>query len=148
MASMFESDVRAVFDGRIRALRPDALPRWGRMTAPQMVCHLSDQLRIALGQLPTRPVPGPLRYTPMKQLVIDVLPWPKGRIQGPPEAFTNSPAHWSQDVATLLALLETFAARGGQGPWPPHPNFGRMSGALWSRLTCRHFDHHLTQFGV
>jgi hypothetical protein len=118
------------------------------MTAPQMVCHLSDQLRIALGQLPTRPVAGPLRYTPMKQVVIDVLPWPKGRIQGPPEAFTAAPDQWPHDVATLLALLEDFGARGRQRTWAPHPNFGCMSGGLWGRLTYRHFDHHLTQFGV
>jgi hypothetical protein len=118
------------------------------MTAPQMVCHLSDQLRIAFGQLPTQPIAGPLRYAPMKQLVIDVLPWPKGRIQGPPEAFTSSPDHWERDVATLLALLETFGGCGAQRTWAPHPNFGRMSGPLWGRLTCRHFDHHLTQFGV
>ena len=84
----------------------------------------------------------------MKQFVIDVLPWPKGRIQGPPEAFTSSPAQWPQDVATLLELLEVFGERGGQRTWAPHPNFGRMSGPLWSRLTHRHFDHHLTQFGV
>ena len=145
---MFDSDVRAVFQRRIRALTPDAQRRWGRMSAPRMVCHLSDQLRIALGQLPTQPVSGPLRYTPMKHFVIDILPWPKGRIQGPPEAFTSSPGQWAQDVATLLALLEAFGARGGQRTWAPHPNFGRMSGALWGRLTCRHFDHHLTQFGV
>ena len=145
---MFDSDVRAVFQRRIGALRPDAPRRWGRMTAPQMVCHLSDQLRIALGQLSTRPIPGPLRYTPVKRLVIDVLPWPRGRIQGPPEAFTSSPEQWEADVATLVALLDTFGTRVGQQEWAPHPNIGRMSGPLWSRLTCRHFDHHLTQFGV
>lgn len=148
MRSMFDSDVRTVFERRIRALHPDAQRRWGRMTAPQMVCHLSDQLRVALGQLPTQPIAGPLRYTPMKQLVIDVLPWPKGRIQGPPEAFTSAPDHWERDVATLLMLLETFGADGKRRTWAAHPNFGHMSGPLWGRLTCRHFDHHLTQFGV
>src|SRR5688500_20257450 len=100
------------------------------MTAPQMVCHLSDQVRIALGQLPTQPIAGPLRYTPMKQLVIDVLPWPKGRIQGPPEAFTSSPDHWERDVATLLALVETFAADERQRTWAANPNFGHMRGPL------------------
>jgi hypothetical protein len=145
---MFDSQVRTVFERRIRTLHPDAQRRWGRMTAPQMVCHLADQLRIALGQLATQPVAGPLRVPPLKQLVIDVLPWPKGRIQGPPEAFTTAPDQWEHDVAMLLALLETFGARGDQRAWAAHPNFGRMSGDLWSRLTCRHFDHHLTQFGV
>jgi len=84
----------------------------------------------------------------MKQLVIDVLPWLKGRIQGPPEAFTTSPDQWERDVATLVTLLDTFGSRSGQQTWAPHPNFGRMSGPLWARLTRRHVDHHLTQFGV
>jgi hypothetical protein len=145
---MFDLEVRIVFQRRIRSLRPDAQRRWGKMTASQMVCHLADQLRIALGQLPTQPIGEVLRYSPMKQLVIDVLPWPKGRIQGPPEAFTSTPDRWEDDVAALLGLLDTFGGRGEQGTWAPHPNFGRMSGALWGRLTCRHFDHHLTQFGV
>src|SRR5687768_13775127 len=137
MASMFDLEVRIVFQRRIRSLRPDAQRRWGKMTTSQWVGYLADLLRIALGQLATQPIGEVLRYSPMRQLVIDVLPWPKGRIQGPPEAFTSSPDRWERDVATLLALLETFGGCGRQGMWAPHPNFGRMSGPLWGRLTCR-----------
>jgi hypothetical protein len=148
MPSMFNADIRAGFNRRIKNLRPDAQRQWGRMNAPQMVCHLADQLRMALGEIQARSIPGPLRYPLIKQLVIDVLPWPKGRIQGPPEAFTSSPVDWNRDVQTLLRLLEQFGEQGAREKWPPHPNFGRLSGPLWSRLTCRHFDHHLRQFGV
>jgi hypothetical protein len=147
MASMFDTATRERFQTRIGALRPDAERQWGRMNASQMVCHLADQLRVALGQIPTRPIRGLLRYPPFKQLVVDVLPWPKGRVQAPPEAFTTAPGVWERDVAVLRQLLDQFAAREGQRQWPPHPKFGKMSGGLWSRLTCRHFDHHLRQFG-
>jgi hypothetical protein len=152
-ASMFTSDmfdpaVRARFQARIRSLRPDAERRWGRMTSSQMVCHLIDQLRIAFGELPARPMAGLLRYPPFKQLVIRALPWPKGRIQGPPEAFTTASSAWEKDLARLQHLLEEFGRREAQADWPQHPMFGRMSGRLWSQLTCRHFDHHLTQFGA
>ncbi len=146
--TMFNSVVRAQFQQRIGSLRPDAPRRWGRMTSSQMVCHLIDQLRIALGELPARPMSGVLRYPPIKQLVINVLPWPKGRIQGPPEAFTTASSAWEKDVAQLQQLLEEFGRREAQSQWPPHPMFGRMNGRLWSHLTCRHFDHHLTQFGA
>jgi hypothetical protein len=118
------------------------------MNAKQMVCHLGDQLRITLGDIPTRPMPSPLRIPIVKQLVIDVLPWPKGRIIGPREAFVTSPAEWQRDITTLLELLERFAQESHRKDWPPHPMFGGMSASLWSRLTCRHFDHHLRQFGV
>ena len=147
-SSMFDPDVRAAFHERIRSLRPDAQRRWGRMTSGQMVCHLIDQLRIALGELPTRPISGLLRYPPFKQIVINVLPWPKGRIQGPPEAFTTVSSQWAQDLPRLQQLLEEFGRRGAQTEWALHPQFGSMSGRLWGQLTCRHFDHHLTQFSA
>jgi Protein of unknown function (DUF1569) len=146
--SMFNPAVRERFQQRIGSLGPDAGRRWGRMTSSQMVCHLIDQLRIALGELPTRPVSSVMRYFPIKQLVINVLPWPKGRIQGPAEAFTTVSSEWEKDLTRLQQLLEEFSRREPQTDWPPHPMFGHMNGRLWSQLTCRHFDHHLTQFGV
>ena len=145
---MFDDETRLIFQRRIEILRPDSQRRWGKMNVHQMICHLGDQLRLTLGEIPAKRIPSPLRYTPVKYLVIDVLPWPKGRIQGPPEAFTTSPAEWVRDVAALRNLLERFATRRGQRVWPDHPMFGKMSGPLWARLTCRHFDHHLTQFGA
>ena len=145
---MFDPAVRARFQERIRSLSPDSQRRWGRMTSSQMVCHLIDQLRIALGELSTQPMSGVLRYSPVKQFVIHVLPWPKGRIQGPREAFTTVSSEWEKDLIRLQRLLDEFGQRKAQKEWPAHPMFGRMSGRLWSQLTCRHFDHHLTQFGA
>ena len=144
---MFDVQTRAGFRRRILQLTPEAQRRWGKMTSHQMVCHLGDQLRIALGEVSTSPMPSPLRYPVIKQLAIDVLPWPRGRTKGPPEAFVTRPAVWERDVTRVCELLEVFATCQDHTDWPPHPIFGHMSGSLWSRLTCRHFDHHLTQFG-
>src|SRR5437763_2130014 len=106
MPSMFDPGVRGHFRQRIQKLQPDAQRRWGRMNVQQMVCHLADQLRITLGEIPVKPVSSPLRNAVIKRLVIDVLPWPKGRIQGPPEAFITSPGEWQRDISLLLELLE------------------------------------------
>ena len=145
---MFDPGVRGHFRQRIQTLQPDAQRRWGRMNVQQMVCHLADQLRITLGDIPVKRVPSPLSNPVVRRLVIDVLPWPKGRIQGPPEAFVTSPGEWQRDVSVLLDLLDRFSAAATRKDWPPHPMFGDLGGTLWSRLTCRHFDHHLKQFGV
>jgi hypothetical protein len=148
--SVFDDGVRERIQRRIAQLGPDARRQFGRMDARQMVCHLADQLRVALGEIAAQPMPVPwmMRHTPVKQLVIDVIPWPKGRIQAPPEVFTTVPADWKRDVATLRDLLERFASHADDRMWPPHPIFGEMTGPLWGRLTRRHFDHHLKQFGV
>ena len=148
MPSMFETATRERFQQRIGRLTPQSERHWGTLSADRMVCHLSDQVRLALGQLPTRRGSGPMSFPPIRWLVIDVMPvWPHGT-KGPVEAFRTQPAQWDSDVATLGSLLELFATRADQQDWPDHPLFGRMSGPLWGRLTCKHFDHHLRQFGA
>jgi hypothetical protein len=150
-----EDSVRTMFDarwrldllGRLRRLRPDAPARWGRMSAPQMIAHLSDQMRHTLGDVTPAPRPGPLRWPLVRQAVIHWLPWPRGRIQGPPEAFVTRPTTWGADLATLEALVERFAVRGPGGAWPDHALFGRMRGRDWGVFCYKHFDHHLRQFG-
>jgi hypothetical protein len=145
--SMFNAGIREMFQGRIDRLTPDSQRQWGKLTVDQMVCHLSDQLRLALGELTGRPVPGLFRVTPFNRLIIDYLPWPHGS-KGPPESFTTRPVALKSDMARLHALLELFGAREDQRDWPEHPLFGTLSGPLWARLTCKHFDHHLRQFSV
>jgi hypothetical protein len=147
MASMFDSQTRGEFQTRIARLTPQAERRWGKMSPHQIVCHLSDQLRMALGTIQTTPIPGILRYSPVKQLAIGPLPWPHGA-KSPPESWTTNPAEWTRDVATLRQLLDQFGSSTQQDNWPEHPIFGRMTRDLWGRLTCKHFDHHLRQFSV
>jgi hypothetical protein len=147
MPTMFDADTRRHFQQRIESLTPQARRRWGRLTPSEMVCHVSDQLRMALGEIPTKPVPSLMRYAPIKRLVIGPLPWPHGA-KGAAETFTTRPVDWEQDVALLGELLERFGARGAQETWPDHPLFGQMSRDLWGRLTCKHLNHHLRQFSA
>ena len=147
MPSMFDNATRAEFRQRIGSLTPNATRKWGRMSPQQVLCHLGDQLRVALGDIPTKPLAGPLRYSPFKQIVIGPLPWPHGA-KSPPETWTTKPGEWERDKATLTELLERFGSRGSQQEWPDHPRFGSMTRDLWGRLTCKHFNHHLTQFSA
>lgn len=101
-----------------------------------------------LGEIEVPAVRSPVRFTPIKRLLICFLPWPKGKIKAPPGALTTAPCAWEKDVATLRALLERFAGFEPAGSWAPHPLFGTMSRGLWAGLTRRPFDHHLRQFGV
>jgi Protein of unknown function (DUF1569) len=147
MPSMFVADTRERFQRRIDRLKPDSKRRWGTISASQMICHLSDQLRLALGERSARPIRSAFRYGPMRWFTINVMPWPHGT-KGPPETFTTRPGNWESDIQTLRTLVERFGSSGAQTEWPDHPLFGTMTGTLWARLTCKHFDHHFRQFGV
>lgn len=140
--------MRLGLERRISMLQPDATPRWGRLTAPLMICHLSDQLRIALGQLPARPRRSILRYAIFRELALYMLPWPQGNVEGASEMFSTPPAQWPEDIMTLRGLMGRLVEEEHRGRWPDHPIFGHMSRGDWLALTRRHFDHHLRQFGV
>jgi hypothetical protein len=148
MPDMFDSATRQAVILRLRSLTPERPAQWGRMNAPQMVAHLSDQMRHALGDATCKPQRGVLRLPIVRWLSIYWIPWPKGRTQGPPEAFVSKPTIWADDMAGLERLLERFAERASEENWPDHALFGRMTRRDWGVLTHKHFDHHLRQFGV
>jgi hypothetical protein len=141
-----EADRRALQD-RLQRLNAGTPGRWGKMTAPQMVTHLADALRMALGDLPCEPKRVPLRYPPLKQLVVYWLPWPEGAPTAP-ELISRAPASWATEVADVVNLLERVARQPRDVRFPEHPAFGRLSRRAWGVLVHRHTDHHLRQFGV
>src|SRR5206468_8322487 len=64
---------------RLRALRPDSVRRWGRMSAHQMVCHLSDACRILTAARPAPLAASPLPRRLMKWIALYVpIRWPPG----------------------------------------------------------------------
>ena len=146
--TLFDPDDRQEIAARVQQLTPQSQRRWGKMPINKMLCHTGDQLRMALGEIPSHVRPGPLTLPGLKQAAIYVMPWPKGKIQTAPEMLTTDPAGFEADREALLALIERFAERGAGADWAPHPLFGNLSGRAWGTLAARHLDHHLRQFGV
>jgi hypothetical protein len=141
-------DDAAEITERVSHVAPDAVARWGRFSAPQMICHLADSLKMALGDLPVRSKRLPIRYPPLKQFIIYVVPFPKGAPTAP-ELIARQPRDWNADVADLRTLIDRFEQRGSsQTLWPEHPAFGTMTRRAWGVLVYRHMDHHLKQFGA
>ena len=47
MPTLLDATDRDAILQRLHKLQPSAQPRWGKLTAPKMVCHLADALRVA-----------------------------------------------------------------------------------------------------
>jgi Protein of unknown function (DUF1569) len=138
---------------RLRDVRPDSTRRWGRMSAPQMVCHLGDAFLIALGRKEVSHVPGILNHTVVKWIALYApLRWPPGIVTRPEidQALTGctKPGDFGADVEQVEALVGVFTSRGPGVTWPSHPIFGTMSEGDWLRWGYLHMDHHLRQFGA
>jgi len=136
---------------RLQAVRPTSPRLWGKMSAHQMVCHLTDGFRMYMGLKPARPVPVPYSRTLMKWIALWApIPWPKGFATAPEldqQAGGTQPMEFDDDVRELRNLVERFTqARNFE--WQLHPHFGQMSDREWMRLAYLHMDHHLRQFGA
>jgi hypothetical protein len=122
------------------------------MSAHQMICHLSDACRMALGEKQVSSASGPLQRTFWKWFALYLpMRWPSGILTRPEidqSAAGTAPATFADDVDQLEALFDRIATRDRHTPWPEHPLFGRMSAAAWLRWAYLHADHHLRQFGA
>jgi len=148
-----DRDASEVFR-RLRTVRHDSVGRWGRMSAHQMVCHLSDGYRLVTGELTSPLVATPLPRPVMKWVALYMpVRWPTG-IPTTPELDQMAgggtrPVDFRADVTELERLLTTVAAeRRGRLTGIVHPIFGPMSEPAWLRWAYLHADHHLRQFGV
>ena len=147
MKSIFNSRDHLELHERVQRLTTSQKPQWGTMTPLQMVAHLSDSLRMASGELEVAPKKVPLRFAPLKQLVLYLLPMPKG-VPTSPELVRRKPGDWSEEIAGLREELNGLVERGAEALAASHPAFGKLSAKQWGVLIYRHMDHHLKQFGV
>jgi hypothetical protein len=139
---------RAEIIRRLATVRPDSVARWGRMSAHQMVCHLADAFRMALGQKRVTLESSLLKRTILKWIVLYApLRWPPG-IRTSAELdqrgdVSTRPAEFAADMAEVGRLVD-LAAR--TRSTEKHPYFGPMSDSDWWRWGYLHADHHLRQF--
>ncbi len=146
MPLLHDSAVRDSLRARIRALSPSARPKWGKMSADQMLWHLNQVLKTSLGENPVAPRRPPFPV-PVLKFMLFKLPWPHGAPTAP-EYQTAAARDFEAERTQCVDLMDRFAQRRmEEGRWADAV-FGAMSGREWSGFHARHLDHHLKQFSV
>ncbi len=149
MITLASPEVRAECCARLERLDPNAVPKWGRMTAHQMVCHLSDSFKVAAGEKTVSPAPGPIPKKLIKWIAVRTpFPWPHNfptRPEIEQGCGGTAPADWDQDRGILRELILSFHCSRQFGT---HPMFGPITWEEWQIWAYRHVDHHFRQFGV
>ncbi len=152
MMSLQDAATREGIISRINQLTPENQAAWGHMNVNQMLCHVTDQLRVSLGELgqPEKNA-GLMGRTLIKFLVLYVIPIPKNVPTSPKVDQMKDgtpPTDFESDRKTLFAYLEKFVLTPEDFAWTPHFKFGALSKKEWAILANKHLDHHLKQFGV
>lgn len=149
MKSLADAAVRDELRERLKRLQPNSSRQWGKMTAHEAVCHLSDSFRVCMGAKAVSSKTGIVERSVMKWAALYLpVPWPKG-VPTRPEVEQGvggtPPGRFAEDRDALAQLIDEFSACQTRSP---HPIFGRMKPNQWQRWGYLHTDHHLRQFGV
>ena len=147
-ATMWDPSVRASFAARVKRLNRDSKAEWGKFNATGMLAHLNDSYRMFTGELKCKPKNLPLRFTPIKQLVIYVAPFPKGAPTAPELLARCDSAVLEEEKNAFEAMITRLSTVKPGDPLTEHPAFGALTYKAYGVLMARHTDHHLRQFGV
>jgi hypothetical protein len=144
--TILDQEVERSLIERLDRLTPEARGRWGKFSVAQMLRHVAAALRMALGDIEVPRRGGPLRLFPIKQLIVFVLPFPRGAPTAP-ALLTKDELEFAVERDAVRTLLASFARR-EVARWPEHPAFGPLNRDQWGVLAWKHVDHHFRQFGV
>ena len=136
---------------RLRRVQPGKKALWGRMTAPQMICHLTDSFRLVLGERQVSSATGVFQRTVVKWLALRApFKWPHGLPTRPEvDQFAGGtpPGNFEADRSALIEAIKRFSTNPDGCAAASHPFFGKMPPKDWMRWGYLHTDHHLRQFG-
>lgn len=144
----WEPSFRASLADRVKRLTADARPAWGKLNASGMLAHINDSYRMVLGDLAVKPKNLPIRFPPLKQLIIYVAPFPKSAPTAPELLARCDGADLAAEQQAYVDLLSRIGAITPATPLQAHPAFGTLTHRAYGVLIARHTDHHFRQFGL
>ena len=136
----------------IRSIDTTTLPRWGKMSAQQMVEHVSAFFKISTEKL-IFPLTTPVEHLPKYREFLmsekefrentkaPVLPADPLPVEYP--AMDNAIADLQKQVNDFFGHF-----RGRPEKKTLHPAFGELNFEEWVQLHYKHVRHHLKQFGI
>jgi hypothetical protein len=149
MKNLFNSDIASEVLARVNSLQINSERQWGKMEVGQMVAHCSETMKQATGlQHPSQMFIGKILGPFFKHKFYNDEPFKIGT-PATKSAIISDQRDLAKEKIILEALIRTFATGGPSNcTTHPHPFFGRLTPAQWSRGMYKHLDHHLRQFGA
>jgi hypothetical protein len=135
----------------LEKLTIDSKPTWGKMSAQRMVEHLTDGIRMSMGEgdfhleIPEDRVSKMVLFLesdkPMAQNIQVSFATPEMELRtlDLDDAIDEFTLAWV-DFEELYEYNPSFTAL--------HPYYGDLNYEQWQRLHSKHFTHHFSQFGL
>ncbi|MCO5234542.1 MAG: DUF1569 domain-containing protein [Chitinophagales bacterium] len=149
MKTIWNSQEQAELKNRLDNLQQNAIQKWGKMNAAQMLKHIDIAYKNAIDEIKVskNPLSSIVSLGPVKKLLIFGMPFMKNL----PTAKEYIPKDNEDFQTNKIEFLNTFQKithTSVPKDFVSHPIFGKLSYEEWGVLLYKHLDHHLQQFGV
>ena len=140
------------FPELLKKLTPETPRKWGMMSPQQMVEHLTDYIRVAIGKNPASIMTAEEQLPAYKRFL-------ESEIQFRPE--TKNPLNTGDPLQVrmpdLQSAIDEYLSEMKEfylffekhpGIKTIHPSFGYLDADDWMRMQYKHLRHHAKQFGL
>lgn len=145
----FETTVPQLVSG----LEPQQPPLWGSMNATQMLDHLHDSLRLAMGFFPVTDAMLNEKWEKYKTVglmserpIVKNFTNPIFNLKPPAEMVEHEQA--KQNLQSGFRLFKQTFAENGETFTTLHNMFGYLNYHEWLWFQYKHFSHHFAQFNL
>ena len=150
-ALLRDSFLRTFFFGALDDLTASDRPRWGKMTAQQMVEHLVWTFELSTGRAEVDSRLPEAQLERMRSFLYNDRPTPQ-EFMNPALRYGLPRLRFPDVKASRDALREEvdrflYHAREEPAAVHVHPVYGTIGMEDWSRSHFKHSAHHLLQFG-
>ena len=150
MKNIFETKETEAVINRINRLSPTTKPKWGKMSADQMLAHCNVTYEMTYEDKH----PKPNGFTKfmlkvfVKNAVVGDKPYKKNS-RTAPQFIISDAKHFVEEKARLIDYINKTQGLGAAHfDGKVSHSFGGLTTQEWNNMFYKHLDHHLNQFGV
>lgn len=147
MKSFFDQAARQELEQRFQKLGAESRPKWGNMTAAQMLDHCTRTMLVPTGKIVLKRGPMSLIGWMFKGMIRSEKPFGRNSPTAA-EFLVVDPSLFDVEKSRFEEAFRSLA----QGPsvitCHQHSFWGKMTDEDWGLLTYKHLNHHFQQFGI
>jgi hypothetical protein len=150
LPNIFSPAVTEQLINRLEKLKPETMPLWGKMNAPQMLAHCNVTYDLAFDRIKEKPnfLMRILLKTIVKKSVTNEMLY-KHNLRTAPVFLVSDVQDFAKQKALLIENLKACVAMGEKFfDGKESSSFGPLNITEWNNMFYKHLDHHFSQFGL
>jgi Protein of unknown function (DUF1569) len=148
--NIFKEEVANEVIRRINLLSSSMVPKWGKMTAAQMLAHCCVTYEMIYDNIHPKPK-GFMKFilkALVKNKVVSETPY-KQNLRTAPQFLMKETKNFGTEKERLINYIKRTQQVGINSLVNTESHsFGKLTADEWNNMLYKHLNHHLSQFGV